>query len=615
MSYNPFPSFILQFRFILLILLLAASFAAAQNPEQYKGRQRNDSLLKSMSGTGKVSGNVADSLSKAPAEFASVALLRLRDSVPVAGSLTDEKGNFEIQEVPPGRFILKISSIGYADYSGPVLTITPEEQLVNLGKIFIHGKAKRLEEVDVTGEKSEFVNSLDRKVYNMDKNIVNTGGTATEVLRNIPSVTVDMDGNISLRGSGNVNVLIDGKPSGITGSTRQAVLQQVPASSIERIEVITNPSAKYDADGMAGIINIVTKKDKLKGINANISAGIGTNEKYNLAAGGNYRTKKFNLFANYSFRHEKRISTGESVRENFYGDSIFYNLSQSHGNQVSDMHVGKGGLEYYLNESVSLGASVTATMRNEERPEYITYQTENAQRVQTSSFIRDNMDEGDHSSLDYVIDFRKAFKKNKGELTAAASYSTSGRNSNDVINTLTDAYQLLLRQEVKNETDQSVGNFQADYTLNFSNAAKVEAGWKSVLRSIDAISNGKNYFPSSEISSDDPRFTDHFIYDEQIHAVYVTYSGKFNKFDYQAGVRGEDYLNGGRSKTIALDFDNEYQNIYPSGFIKYHLAKTQEVQASYSRRVNRPESRTLNPFIDFGDTLTLRKGNPELKPE
>ena len=605
----------LFFRILVLIILFSSAVADAQNTEPQRTPHRRDSLLKNLPAVGKVFGNIADSATREPAEFASVALLRVRDSIPVAGALADEKGNFSISEVPFGRFILKISSIGFGGYSSAPFMITPDQQEVDMKKIFLKSNVKRLKQVEVTGEKEEYVSTLDRKVYNLDKNIVNTGGTATEVLRNIPSVTVDIDGNISLRGSGNVNVLVDGKPSGITGSTRQAVLQQIPASSIERIEVITNPSAKYDADGMAGIINIVTKKDKLKGLNANVSLGAGTNEKYNAALGGNYRTKKFNVYANYSFRHERRTSAGESVRENFYGDSVFYNLSQNHGNNLSDANVIKGGLDYYISPYTTLGASVTGTIRSEERPDYANYQNENAARELTGSFIRENIDNGKNRSTDYNLDFRKTFSKNKNEWTASAGYSTNDRKSNDIYNTYTDIHELALTQFQNNHTLNSIGTIQTDFSMPFADKAKLEAGWKSIVRNIDAKTDGQNYFPADQSYSDDPRFIDHFIYDEQIHALYVIYSGKWNRFDYQAGIRGEDYVNGGESETTAIDFRNEYLNIYPSGFLKYNFNKDQEMQASYSRRVNRPESRSMNPFIDYSDSLNVRKGNPEVKPE
>jgi outer membrane receptor protein involved in Fe transport len=613
MSGYRFKYFQLHFKSFIFFLII--SFPAMAQVSGQGKSQRPDSSQRKMPAIGKVTGVVLDSASGKPAEFASVALIRARDSFPAAGALANEKGNFTLEEVPFGRFFLKISSLGFKDYTSKELKITPNETNINLGKIFIHSTAKRLKEAEVTGEKSEYVNSLDKKVYNLDKNIVNTGGTATEVLRNIPSVTVDMDGNISLRGSGNVTVLIDGKPSSITGSSRQAILQQVPASSIESIEVITNPSAKYDADGMAGIINIITKKDKLKGLNANAAVGVGTNEKYNIALGGNYRTKKFNIFSNYSYRHEMRTSTSESERENFYGDSIFYDLSQSHGNSISDMQVGKAGLDYYLNETSTVSAGITATKREESRPEYIQYQSENVEHAMTSSFNRNNEEESANNTYDYSIDYRKTFRNGKSELTASATYSTSDRKSDDVYNTYTDVQELTLQQFIGTKTENSIGTYQANYSQPIGRSGKIETGWKSIIRSIDSYSNGLNYIPASDTFQSDPRFTDYFIYDEQIHALYAMYTGKWKKFDYQLGVRGEDYLNSGNSYIENIDFDNEYLNAYPSGFLKYHLSKTQETQLSYSRRVNRPESRSLNPFTDYSDTLNIRKGNPELKPE
>ncbi len=601
-------------RFLIFLCLFSFVRADAQQDER-RGSRNRDSLMKSMPAIGKVFGSVSDSVTKMPAAFASVALIRVRDSVPVAGALTDLKGNFSISEVPYGRLILKISSIGFANYTSAPFIIKPDEATIDMGKVFIRSNSKRLKEVEVSGEKSEYVNSLDRKVYNLDKNIVNTGGTATEVLRNIPSVTVDIDGNISLRGSGNVNVLIDGKPSGITGSTRQAVLEQIPASSIDRIEVITNPSAKYDADGMAGIINIVTKKDKLKGLNANASAGIGTNEKFNIAVGGNYRTRKLNVFGNYSFRHEKRAWTSISERENFYTDSVFYNLSQSHGDNINNSHMGKVGLDYYFNELTTLGLSATLSSRDDSKSDYSEYRSENAERNVTESFIRENLDEGSNLSADFNLDFRKTFKNNKSEWTAAASYSNNNRNSNDTYNTFNEFHQLNLIQLQGTDILNSILTFQTDYILPIHSNYKLEAGWKSILREIDAESNGMNYFPSVDAYSSDPRFIDHFIYAEGIHAGYLTFTGRFHKIDYQLGARGEDYVNSGKSETTFIDFKNEYINIYPSGFIKYNFTGSQELQASYSRRVNRPESRSMNPFIDYGDSLNVRKGNPEIKPE
>ena len=264
---------------------------------------------------------------------------------------------------------------------------------------------------------------------------------------------------------------------------------------------------------------------------------------------------------------------------------------------------------------MTLGIGATASIREESRPEYISYQFEDEGRVVTSSFIRENEDEGKNNSIDFNLDFKKTFPKSKAEWTASAGYSSAERKSNDVFNTFTPLHELTLRQFQDNETVNSVTTIQTDYSLPINANSKLEAGWKSILRKIDAASEGKNFSPATDAYTSDPRFNDHFIYDEGIHACYLIYSGRFRKFDYQLGVRGEDYLNSGKSETSSLDFENEYLNIYPSGFLKYNISKNQEAQISYSRRVNRPESRTMNPFIDYGDTLNVRKGNPEVQPE
>ena len=281
-------------------------------------RAGSDSLRNAMPKIGKLSGKIIDSKTNKPVEYASVVAITPRDSSMVGGALTDTKGKFLIEELPMGRFRLKITILGYGiQYTEPMV-ITPQNVEVDAGVISIDPSTAKLKEVNVSAERPDLINSLERKVYNVDKNIVNTGGTVTEVLSNIPSVNVDMDGKVSLRGTENVTILIDGKPSGMLGGDRKAVLQQIPASAVDQIEVITNPSAKYDADGMGGIINIKTKKGKLQGMNGNVAAGVGTNDKYNFSLGLNNRSSKMNLYANYSFRHENRTNTGSGDQDNYF---------------------------------------------------------------------------------------------------------------------------------------------------------------------------------------------------------------------------------------------------------------------------------------------------------
>lgn len=229
-------------------------------------------------GTGKVYGIIIDSSDNKSIEYATITLLRSSDSTVVSGTITDGKGEFKMEDVPFGQYRVNVSFIGYKPFMTAAFYVSNQNSEVDKGRIKITSGAKKLEEVVVTAEKNDVQNTLDKRIYNVGKNIVNTGGTATDLLQNIPSVTVDISGTVSFRGNANVTVLIDGKPSGLTGGDRQAMLDQLPGSSIESIEIVTNPSAKYDAEGMAGIINIITKKDKLKGINGNVSVGGGTHD-------------------------------------------------------------------------------------------------------------------------------------------------------------------------------------------------------------------------------------------------------------------------------------------------------------------------------------------------
>ncbi|MBL0104288.1 MAG: TonB-dependent receptor [Bacteroidetes bacterium] len=342
----------MRISFIALLLLIAVS-ATAQQTGGTRG-QRPDGG-KGMPKPGKIFGSIRDAETNQPVSFASVAVLMVRDSSLVGGVQTNEKGNFIVDEVPMGKVILKVSFIGYTAAFSEVITINPQSLEVDAGMIKLKSSSTSLKTVTVTGEKSEMINSIDRKIYNLDKNIVNTGGTVTEVLQNIPSVTVDIDGKVSLRGNENVTILIDGKPSGVLGGDRRAVLQQIPAGAVEQIEVITNPSAKYDASGMSGIINIKTKKEKMKGMNGNISVGAGTNDKYNLSIGGNNRTPRTNIYFNYVFRHESRSITGENTQYNFFPSQLpyYYHTSMA-GTNKSDVHTGKIGSDFISTSLIHL---------------------------------------------------------------------------------------------------------------------------------------------------------------------------------------------------------------------------------------------------------------------
>jgi len=605
----------MKFRlFIILCLLSLAS--AAQEKGSPNGRQGEN-----MPKIGKIKGVVMDKTSNKPVEFATLSLHSRRDSSLVTGIIANEKGEFLLEQLPYGRFFLKITFIGYNQITIDSIAIRPQNPEINLGKVKLGQNAEVLKTVEVAAEKGDMQIGIDRKIFNVEKSIVSEGGSASDVLQQIPSVNVDMDGNISLRGSGNVTVLIDGKPSGITGSSRQAILQQIPASSIESIEVITNPSAKYDPDGMSGIINIVMKKNKLSGFNGGVSVGIGTRDKYNASANISYRNKKINVYVNYGYRLNNRSNNGYSYRKNILPDTTFYLNETSNAIRRSASNNVKAGMEFYLNEKNTIGISALYNTNVDKNPQKSFYEEFESNHNLAGGYTRSTIENGAFSNMDYTLDYRKTFAKPKQELVFSGTYSNSqGNNLSNY-----DEYDYLLKfdalnniplqQDVKTTDKNNVSTVQLDYTHPFKSQNKLELGAKSIIRNLDNDFYSQSFNYSENILIADTTINNNFVYSEQIHAVYSTFSGKIKKIGYQIGLRAEQAYT--KSKLITTDetFKRNYFSLFPSVHISRKLNKEQELQVSYSRRINRPNTRSLNPFKEYSDPYNIRYGNPYLKPE
>lgn len=555
-----------------------------------------------------------DAKTNQPVEYATVLLLQANDSTIINGTTSSKKGEIKLENIAFGAYKLKASIIGYKTIYSKVIVVSNKELLVDLGVFKMELNDKTLKALEITGERTDFSNQLDKKTYNVGKNITNIGGSATDILQNIPSVNVDIDGKISLRGSENVTVLIDGKPSTLTGANRQAILQQLPANSISEVEIITNPSAKYDADGMAGIINIKTKKDKLKGINANTQATVGTNDKYSFNIGLNNRTNKYNLFGNYSYRHERRDNFGNGEQFNYFVGNNYSFKSKNDGYNLNDFNTGRIGIDYYLNNHNTVSFSTGISSNVSARPDLINYDYFDSVGVQNANFMRNNYATDNNLTLDATVDYKRTSSKNKSELTASASINSNTRNANeDYKNSTAVSFEI---PSQRNKNTATFTNFiaQLDYVLPLK-FGKVETGAKTTMRSIDNNQQGFRFNFGNNEFWQDSLISNHFIYNEMVNAGYVTFASKFKKFDYQLGVRTEFTNIEGNSKTTNNVFTNNYYNFFPSGFIKYALAKNQDLQLGYSRRVNRPGFESLNPFIDYSDSVNLRQGNPKVQPE
>lgn len=603
-----------------LLYSLMLYFAGMANSVLAQGQQpeNKEETLK----TGKITGKVVDAASKQPVEFATISVFTRRDSVLVTGDISDETGEFVVEGIPAGAFRVKISYIGYRTSVKDSLLITRQDPVKNLGTIRMNGTAQALNEVIVNAEKEVFQQSIDKKVFNVDKNIVSLGGSATDVLETVPSINVDVDGAVSLRGSGGVVILIDGKPSSLTGADRAAILEQIPASAIESIEIITNPSSRYDAEGMSGIINIVLKKNQVRGANGIVTLSAGTRHKYNGALNLNYRTPKVNVFTNYSYRYANRFFNGsrENIREDI-SEGTSYLYQNTDGSDIDDLHLVQAGMDYYWNAKTTVGFSGLYRTDGEIQGETIEFRNLDAANTLRNLYYRNNTETEDGHNVDLAFNFRRTFSSSRQELTASVLYSES--KEDEVAGFNWQSYNLdFTPSDAPPDLQRNLGNLsnkiitmQADYLQPVRENGKLEAGYKSIIREVDNNFIFEEYEDELGGWINNTLFSNNFLYKEQVHSLYSNYSATLGKFGYQAGLRAEQTLSNSVQKTTDRNFENNYFSLFPSLFLSYKLENEQQWQLNYSRRINRPGLRELNPFIDYSDPLNLRTGNPRLQPE
>ncbi|MFO7722472.1 MAG: TonB-dependent receptor [Bacteroidales bacterium] len=566
---------------------------------------------------GTVSGKIADSKTNLPIEYANVVIFN-PDTTIVTGGVTNNEGVFIINNVPFGLYLLKVSFIGYDDLWVDSVLLSYRHRNVLFEKIQLSQSAAVLQEFSLTGQRSVLEMQIDRKVFNVDQSIVSQGQSATEVLETVPSVEVDMDGNVSLRGSGNVTILIDGRPSAMMGSDVATALKQIPANMIESIELITNPSAKYDPEGMSGIINIKLKKDRKAGMNGVVSAGYGTWNKYNGSINLNYRTQKYNLFTSYSNNNRNFFRTGSTFTTNKQNpDSFFYTDQDIYMKGFSSSHMVRGGADWFINKNNTLSGFLTYNTHSRRSNDTVwtTYQDSG----QVVSALTDRYSSDEDASYGYsgVLTWQKNFDKAGQELLVDANYSyNSGNEEADYF----DRYDLLdykpvylTRMEQKSAFDiNKVASLQIDYIHPLTANTRLEGGARLGYRMLDDDQDA-SYFDS--IWLPDPNRINRYVYDELIAAAYATYSGKIKNFTYKAGLRFEQTYTSGHLVNTTDTFSNQYPSLFPSVHFSYKPDRDNEFQFSYSRRITRPRSGMLNPFADYSDPLNIRQGNPFLDPE
>ena len=571
---------------------------------------------------GVLQGMVVDSTSTNPIPYASISIINMRSNEVVTGGITDETGAFYIKEIPMGMYNVIVEFIGYEKINiGPIKLFPGDGGGVeqNLGTVAMELSAVQMEEVDVYGEIPNMIYTVDKRIFDAKKDMTLVGGTGSDALKKIPSVDVDIDGNVTLRGDGNVTILLDGRPM---RGDRRSMVEDLPADMIDRIEVITNPSAKYDPDGMAGIINIILKRGRFEGMNGSATITAGEYSRYNLSGMFNYRRDKFNFFTNGSYRLWNSSGGGNRLFQYIYPTTTNETRQRTEGYREPVSNNIKLGTDYYYDKNTMFTIAMTYKEYDKEKEEKVFYYNPDY------LFESEEFDMG--TDLDFEFGYYKDFAQKDRKLVFEASSSINedegyehGFSNLASSNTYTDDHVHSEDDPYHKENNNNI-IIKSDYTHPFGQSSKFEAGFKSTLKQFKT----NQYYLHSIFDSN---------YEEDVHALYGTLLYNFtDQFGVQLGARAEQALTtailGNKEPSdedttniflYMMDnavnqspFNNDYFKIYPSVNMLYNLNPTQRVQFGFSKRVNRPRRRTLTPFPQStNNTSFIRTGNPYLKPE
>lgn len=561
---------------------------------------------------GTIKGKVVFEDSKLPVEFANIQVYGNGDSTLINGTLTDEKGEFLLKNMQKGIFEIKISFIGYSTEFIKDVEVSKTIRDLDIGVIKLRESPEMTSEIVVEDEARIMTIEAGKMVYDTKREISSQSGNVLDLLKNIPSVTVDNDGNVSLRGSDNVKILINNRPSALLSNGTQ-VLQNMPSSEIDRIEIINNPSAKYEAEGISGIINIIMKtKPSYSNGNWNSKIGAGTEDKYNISTIFSLSKNKFTLNGNYSYFDYTLPGTTTFERENYSSISSRYVKQFQTWKYLGLSHLGSLGLDYELDEynTLSLVSSIFYYERNYSIKNNIDFYDVNNNF--SSNYNNENYDPRSGLNYEVTLSYLKKFENDKGEINSFVNFS----KRDEKVETKYNNFEMNgISKQVKNAVNNfNFINFQSDYVRNFEDS-KLEAGIKSNVRFINGNysysyldNNSNQWYP---IAGRD----NNFDYTDIISATYIEYSGDYKKLEYKGGLRAEQTNVKFLLKNETETYTKNYLDIFPSLSLTLKLDLSNQFQASYSRRINRPVVFLLNPFVEQFDDYTKRSGNLYLTPE
>lgn len=549
-----------------------------------------------------ISGKVLEKGSKVAIEYATVSF-KNTTTKELFGAMTDATGTFTF-EITPGEYSGEIELMSYKK---TIIAAKKYTENAFLGAFTLEADISQLQDVVVIAEKSTVEIKLDKRVYNVGKDMMVKGGTVSDVLDNVPSVTVDTEGNVALRGNENVKILIDGKPSGLAGINVADALKLLPADAVEKVEVITNPSARYDAEGGGGIINIVIRKGKSNGINGSIIVSTGDPENYGVSTSLNKKGTNFNLFSNFGYNYRNNPGNSLTNAEYFNSDGTTsrYINERRTNERLSEGYNANFGIDLNLSKSLTWTNALTFRESSGKNPDNVFFYNYDA--LQNPSFVRNRLNDAnsDEFSIEYTSNFTKKFEKDGHQLTVDIAVSQNRENE---IATIYDQIlgdpSTLFTEITDNKQSQQRNLFQTDYVLPIGKDGRFEAGYRG------SFQEGITEFEIAPTSS----YSNTLEYNEYVNSFYTQYGSKINKFSYFLGLRFED-SNIDVNSLTANDYNNKkYNNLFPSATLNYEISEKSSMSLSYSKRINRPRGRFLNPFSTYSSNINVFQGNPDINP-
>jgi len=547
----------------------------------------------------RITGTIIEKQTKQALEYATITLTDVTNPKNISGGITNSKGEFDVT-VSSGNYNIKAEFISFK------ITEIRNRNLsenTNLGAIMLDEDATQLNEVVVRAETSTVEIKLDKKVYNVGQDLMVKGGTVSDVLDNIPSVTVDIEGNISLRGNQNVRILIDGRPSNAINIAE--ALRLIPADAIDKVEVVTNPSARYDAEGGGGLLNIILKKGKNNGFNGTFIASTGYPNNHGLSGTLNYKTNKISLFSTQGYNY--RSNPGNSFVDTEYLNAAsnaprFINETRDSQRNRKGYN-GNIGMDLFLNESTTLTTILNYRKNNGDSEDRVDFENIFLNAADNFSRSRNNFENNTSENIEVSAGVVKKFKKEGHKLNIDTQFSSN--KDNDLADIIDSQYG---NDATFNDQKQSRNLFQVDYVLPLGKGSQFEAGYRG---DFSEQSSDVNVFTNQVLNTN---FTNRLDYKEKVNALYSQYGFKADKFSFLFGLRWEDSNIDVNQITSSIFKNKRYNNFFPSGFVTYEISDKSSVSASYSRRINRPRGRMLNPFSNYSSNINIMQGNPDLNP-